>query len=82
MPPRNKKKDLEDEAMSYYNVILERVEKMIGKKSTLSTELENAGRKLLGVKFKGVYPSDKIPKLNTILLFIFVTYISYCLKIN
>ena len=25
---------------------------------------------------------NKIPKLNTILLFIFVTYISYCLKIN
>ena len=44
MPPRNKKKDLEDEAMSYYNVILERVEKMIGKKSTLSTELELAGK--------------------------------------
>ena len=63
MPPRNKKKD---EAMSYYNVILERVEKMIGKKSTLSTELELAGRKLLGVKFKGVYPSDKIPKLNNL----------------
>ena len=66
MPPRNKKKDLEDEAMSYYNVILERVEKMIGKKSTLSTELELAGKKLLGVKFKGVYPSDKIPKLNNL----------------
>ena len=66
MPPRNKKKDLEDEAMEYYNVILERVENMIGKKSTLSTELENAGRKLLGCKFKGVYPSDKIPKLNNL----------------
>jgi hypothetical protein len=68
MPTNKKKKQvLEDDAMEYYNIILEKVEKMMGKnKSTLSTELEAVGKKLLGVKFKGVYPSDKIPKLNNL----------------
>ena len=37
---------------------------LIGNKSTYMYDLDRVGRKLLGVKFKGVYPSDKIPKLN------------------
>ena len=36
----------------------------VGDKTTYLDELEGAGKKMLGVKFKGVYPSDKIPKLN------------------
>jgi len=36
----------------------------VGDKTTFLGQLNGAGRKLLGVKFKGVYPSDKIPKLN------------------
>ena len=37
---------------------------MIGNKTTYQGELEKAGVKLFGVKFKGVFPSDKIPRLN------------------
>ena len=36
----------------------------MGDKSTFLSELNGVGRKLLGVKFHGVYPSDKIPRLN------------------
>ena len=37
---------------------------LTGNKSTYMNDLDRVGRKLLGVKFKGVYASDKIPKLN------------------
>lgn len=37
---------------------------LTGNKSTYMNDLDRVGRKLLGVKFKGVFPSDKIPKLN------------------
>ena len=48
-----------------YKDTLANVEKYYtGDKTTYLKELEGAGKKLLGVKFKGVYPSDKIPKLN------------------
>ena len=36
----------------------------IGNETTYSSDLEKAGVKILGSKFKGVFPSDKIPKLN------------------
>jgi hypothetical protein len=52
-------------ALRHYNHILHNVvEPLLGKESTLSTDLERVGKKLLGAKFKGVYASDKIPKLN------------------
>ena len=35
-----------------------------GDTTTYLKQLNGIGKKLLGVKFKGVYPSDKIPKLN------------------
>ena len=55
----------EKKAEKIYNKILHKiVEPIVGKESTYQNELETAGRKLLGVKFKGVFPSDKIPKLN------------------
>ena len=48
-----------------YNKVLSDVVKPItGDQTTYLGELLGAGKKLLGVKFKGVYPSDKIPKLN------------------
>ena len=48
-----------------YNKILQDVIKPIsGDKTTYMNELLGIGKKLLGVKFKGVYASDKIPKLN------------------
>jgi hypothetical protein len=48
-----------------YKDTLAEVEKYYtGDKTTYLKELEGAGKKLLGIKFKGVFPSDKIPKLN------------------
>ena len=55
----------EKEAENLYNNILkQQVYPLIGDKTTYLTQLEGAGKKLLRVKFKGVFPSDKIPKLN------------------
>jgi len=48
-----------------YNKLLNDVVKKISNdQTTYLTEILGVGKKLLGVKFKGVYPSDKIPKLN------------------
>ena len=48
-----------------YNKILKDIVKPIsGDHTTYLTELLGIGKKLFGIKFKGVYPSDKIPKLN------------------
>lgn len=47
-----------------YNKILKIIEKAIGNKSTYSDELEGVAKQLFGAKFKGVFPSDKIPILN------------------
>ena len=35
-----------------------------GDKTTYLGELNGVGKKLLGIRFKGVFPSDKIPRLN------------------
>ena len=37
----------------------------MGDKTTFLTQLKKTGSQILGDKFKGVYPSDKIPKLTT-----------------
>jgi hypothetical protein len=48
-----------------YNKILKQIiEPLSGDGTTYLTELNGIGKKLFGVKFKGVFPSDKIPKLN------------------
>lgn len=53
------------EAEKLYNFYLhKKIYPLIGDKTTYLTELEGAGKKLFGAKFKGVFPSDKIPKLN------------------
>ena len=55
----------EKEAEQLYNYYLtKKVYPLIGDKTTYLTELLGAGKKLFGVKFKGVFPSDKVPKLN------------------
>lgn len=55
----------EKEAEMIYNHILNNiVEPLTGNKSTYMDELKAVGRKLLGIKFKGVYAADKIPILN------------------
>lgn len=53
------------EAELLNNQKLREVERFMGhSNTTYSNSLENAGRFFLGVKFKGVFPSDKIPQLN------------------
>jgi hypothetical protein len=48
-----------------YNKILKKiVYPMVSNKTTYLTELKDAGIKLLGSKFKGVYASDRIPILD------------------
>lgn len=48
-----------------YNQLLKQIiEPITGNKTTYLNELNNTGKNLLGVKFKGVFPSDKIPQLN------------------
>ena len=54
----------EKDCMKKYNTILKQIEKYTGNSTTYSDNLNAVGKRLLGVKFKGVYPSDKIPKLN------------------
>ena len=54
----------EKTANKLYNVYLKHIYQLIGDKTTYLNQIQGAGKKLLGVKFKGVFPSDKIPKLN------------------
>jgi hypothetical protein len=55
----------EKEIELVYNKILKQIiEPLSGDETTYLTELNGIGKKLFGVKFKGVFPSDKIPKLN------------------
>ena len=48
----------------YKSYLTKLIYPLVGDKTTYLGQLNGAGRKLLKVKFKGVYPSDKIPKLN------------------
>jgi len=48
----------------YNKVLKEVIYPLTGEKTTYLTELNGVGKKMLGVKFKGVFPADKIPKLN------------------
>lgn len=55
----------EDEVEKIYKTILKNIiEPLTGDETTYLNELLGVGKKLFGVKFKGVFPSDKIPKLN------------------
>lgn len=56
------KKEIADKI--YDNILKKVVYPLLGDDTTYMDDLERVGRKLLGTKFKGVYPSDKIPKLN------------------
>lgn len=47
-----------------YNTILRRVEKMLGNETTFSNDLGNVAKSLLGSKFKGIFPADKLPRLT------------------
>jgi len=57
----------EKEIESIYNSILtKKMYRVLGRRITFMDVLEKEGRKILGTKFRGVFPSDKIPKLNDI----------------
>lgn len=48
-----------------YKNTLSNIEKYYtGDSTTYLKQLNGVGKKIFGVKFKGVFPSDKIPKLN------------------
>lgn len=47
-----------------YTKILRSVKKIVGNKTTWLQQLNSAGKLLLGTKFKGVFPSDHIPRLS------------------
>jgi hypothetical protein len=62
----NKSKE-EKKAEQYYHKVLKYIENnKTGKKTTYSNKLEDVGRELFGVKFKGVFASDKIPRLSSL----------------
>ena len=51
----------------YNNILNDIIQPMEGNKTTYVNQLDKISRKLLtSSKFRGVYPSDKIPKLNGI----------------
>ena len=50
----------EVEVMAKYNKILKDIKKQLGNKTTYSSDLNSLGIRLLGGKFNGVYPADKI----------------------
>lgn len=64
----NKLEDkLEKKANEYYNMCLKYIEQnKTGKKTTYSDELDIICREIFGVQFKGIFASDKIPKLSTL----------------
>lgn len=62
----NKSKE-EKKAEQYYHKVLKYIENnKVGKKTTYSDELQKVCRELFGVMFKGVFASDKIPRLSSV----------------
>lgn len=47
-----------------YKTILHKVEKMLGNETTFSNDLADVAKSLLGHKFKGIFPADKLPQLT------------------
>lgn len=59
-----KKKGNELKAENFYKQVIREMNKFLGNDTTFSNDLDKVGLKFLGSKFKGVFPSDKIPRLN------------------
>lgn len=55
---------MEEKAEEEYEECLALVNNLVGNTTTYLSQLDKAGRFLFGVKWRGVFPSDKIPKLN------------------
>ena len=52
------------QAEKLYKKYLKRIIKLVGNKTTYDKKLIKIGNKLFGKKFRGVFPSDLIPKIN------------------
>lgn len=50
----------------YLKILHDVVEPKTGSEETYGDDLNKIGKKLLGTKFRGVFPSDRIPILNDI----------------
>ncbi len=48
-----------------YNVWLKEIQKVMGRTTTSTNELNLAGSALLGRQYRGAWPSDQIPKLKS-----------------
>ncbi len=47
-----------------YGNLLREIQKAMGRSTTSTHELNTSGKILLGVKFKGAWPSDRVPRLK------------------
>lgn len=54
---------LEAKAEALYRRILARIEKRIGNTTTDENQLEDVGAELFGPSFRGVFASDRVPRL-------------------
>ena len=61
-----KKKGNELVANNFYKKIIRKIESILGNKVTFSNDLHEVAIHFLGKSFKGIYSSDRIPKLNNI----------------
>jgi Neuraminidase (sialidase) len=54
----------EKEVLQHYEKYLLQAKSLLGNTTTYLKDLNGAGKHMLGVKFKGCYASNKIPRLN------------------
>ncbi len=47
-----------------YKELLKEIQKVMGRSTTSTNQLNASGRVLLGAKFKGAWPSDRVPRLR------------------
>ena len=59
-----KKKGNELKAENFYKQIIKEMNKFLGNDTTFANDLQKVAIKFLGSKFRGVFPSDRIPRLN------------------
>ncbi len=62
----NKKQLNEENIQKDYENIKDYMCSILGDNLTFSKDLERLGKQLYGIKFKGVFSSDKIPRVNEI----------------
>jgi len=54
----------ERRANKIYDEVLKQIEKMVGNKTTYSSDLTRVGRRLFGSKYLGTFAKDKVPTLK------------------